>query len=340
MSSRGQVMLDGFRLIGTRLKEQMSLMEATEVVVKRKEKVLIGGEKPPEALPDVEKVTRIEGEVEAELPPPITTGTKPLDEAEAQRVIDQYGKPLPEEPITNMNFERAEYPEDIPSLLDELQRVEDARGVMQGRTTFSQIAKDAREESWEGIQKAYKDKTPLNTAQLRKLRNIDQAMWKDFDTKAQQFIEKRDKGLLTEQDEFNFRRDMAKAGIISNYLMGEKRRLGQNLAALRDVPDNVHMSKLQREEYLDIMNREMPFDELLDSIVHSRTSAEFKKIALGDKWYRKMARVGGNFWFNSVLSMWAPLKAAIGGAVIKAGDVVIDGSLRARLEGLAIALKK
>lgn len=30
----------------------------------------------------------------------------------------------------------------------------------------------------------------------------------------------------------------------------------------------------------------------------------------------------------------------IGGAVIKAGDVVIDGSLRARLEGLAIALKK
>jgi len=30
----------------------------------------------------------------------------------------------------------------------------------------------------------------------------------------------------------------------------------------------------------------------------------------------------------------------IGGAVIRAGDVVIDGSLRARLEGLAIALTK
>ena len=30
----------------------------------------------------------------------------------------------------------------------------------------------------------------------------------------------------------------------------------------------------------------------------------------------------------------------IGGAVIKAGDVVIDGSLRARLEGLANALTK
>jgi F-type H+-transporting ATPase subunit delta len=30
----------------------------------------------------------------------------------------------------------------------------------------------------------------------------------------------------------------------------------------------------------------------------------------------------------------------IGGAVIKAGDVVIDGSLRARLEGLATALTK
>ena len=30
----------------------------------------------------------------------------------------------------------------------------------------------------------------------------------------------------------------------------------------------------------------------------------------------------------------------IGGAVIKAGDVVIDGSLRSRLEGLANALAK
>jgi len=30
----------------------------------------------------------------------------------------------------------------------------------------------------------------------------------------------------------------------------------------------------------------------------------------------------------------------IGGAVIRAGDVVIDGSLRARLEGLANALTK
>jgi F-type H+-transporting ATPase subunit delta len=30
----------------------------------------------------------------------------------------------------------------------------------------------------------------------------------------------------------------------------------------------------------------------------------------------------------------------IGGAVIRAGDVVIDGSLRARLEGLATALTK
>jgi len=30
----------------------------------------------------------------------------------------------------------------------------------------------------------------------------------------------------------------------------------------------------------------------------------------------------------------------IGGAVIKAGDVVIDGSLRARLQGLATALAK
>ena len=33
-------------------------------------------------------------------------------------------------------------------------------------------------------------------------------------------------------------------------------------------------------------------------------------------------------------------KNLIGGAVIKAGDVVIDGSLRARLEGLATALTK
>jgi F-type H+-transporting ATPase subunit delta len=33
-------------------------------------------------------------------------------------------------------------------------------------------------------------------------------------------------------------------------------------------------------------------------------------------------------------------ESLIGGAVIRAGDVVIDGSLRARLEGLANALTK
>ncbi|RKZ97940.1 MAG: hypothetical protein DRQ42_09170, partial [Gammaproteobacteria bacterium] len=230
--------------------------------------------------------------------------------------VEQYGQPLADEPVTNMNFERAEYPEDIHGLLDELQRVEDGRGNMEGRTTFDEIKAEGRAETWEGIQKSYDEGTPLNRGQISKLREIDQAMWRDFQPRIAEYKDKQMAGSISAQEEFEFRRTLARVGVISNYLMGEKRRLAQSMAALRDTPDNVHMSKLQRDEYLDIMNREMPFDELLDSLSNAKNAGEFKKLATGDKWYKKFARIGGNVWFNAVLSMWAPAKAAIGGAVI------------------------
>ena len=47
------------------------------------------------------------------------------------------------------------------------------------------------------------------------------------------------------------------------------------------------------------------------------------------------ARLGSDVWVSTEID-----ENLIGGAVIRAGDVVIDGSLRARLEGLATSLIK
>jgi hypothetical protein len=299
------------------MKEQMTLEEATEKVANRKQPVKIGGE---ERLPDapVEEgapVTNLKIEVD-QPPPPITKGTEPVTTEELAPIMDAHGKPMPEEPTTNLNVNRADYPEEIHGFLDEVQKREDARGNMQQRTTFDQIAEDARAESWEGIQESFDNGVPLTAAQLRKVRNVDQGMWHDFAETTAEFKEKSLAGTLNPQDEYTYRRDLARAGVISNYLMGEKRRLAQSLAALRDPPDNMQMSKLQRDEFLNIMNREMPFDELLDAVAMAKNKTEFQKIAQNDKWYKKMARIGGNMWFNSVLSMWAPVKAAVGGVLI------------------------
>ncbi len=72
-------------------------------------------------------------------------------------------------------------------------------------------------------------------------------------------------------------------------------------------------------------------ENTVDAIVTSATELSKKQIA--EIATALKARLGREVRIETAID-----KSLIGGAVIRAGDVVIDGSLRARLEGLATAL--
>ena len=74
-------------------------------------------------------------------------------------------------------------------------------------------------------------------------------------------------------------------------------------------------------------------ENTVDAVVTSAT--ELSKSQVGDIAATLKKRLGCDINVETEID-----ENLIGGAVIRAGDVVIDGSLRARLESLAIALIK
>ena len=74
-------------------------------------------------------------------------------------------------------------------------------------------------------------------------------------------------------------------------------------------------------------------ENTVDAVVTSAT--ELSKSQVGDIAHALKQRLGCDVNIETEID-----ENLIGGAVIRAGDVVIDGSLRARLEGLANALVK
>ena len=74
-------------------------------------------------------------------------------------------------------------------------------------------------------------------------------------------------------------------------------------------------------------------EKVVDVIVTSAAALNKKQVDTISKSLRK--RLGRDVKIETKID-----ENLIGGAVIRAGDVVIDGSLRARLEGLANALTK
>lgn len=82
------------------------------------------------------------------------------------------------------------------------------------------------------------------------------------------------------------------------------------------------------------------FDALRAKVENSVDAVVTSAVALSDEQLSEMAgslkkRLGREVRITAEID-----ETLIGGAVIRAGDVVIDGSLRARLEGLANALTK
>ena len=82
------------------------------------------------------------------------------------------------------------------------------------------------------------------------------------------------------------------------------------------------------------------FDELKAKVENSVDAVVTSAVALSDEQARELASTLTERLGREVRITTEVDENLIGGAVIRAGDVVIDGSLRARLEGLANALVK
>lgn len=97
-------------------------------------------------------------------------------------------------------------------------------------------------------------------------------------------------------------------------LLAENHRLG----LLRQIHDQFHALKIEREKVVDV--------ELVSAIAIDATQQEKLTKALAIRLEREV---------NISVSVDSDL---IGGAVIRAGDMIIDGSVRGRLNKLAEAL--
>jgi F-type H+-transporting ATPase subunit delta len=96
-------------------------------------------------------------------------------------------------------------------------------------------------------------------------------------------------------------------------------------AVLPEIAEHYEAQKAKIENTVD--------ENTVDAVVTSAT--ELSKSQVGDIAQALKQRLGCDVNIETEID-----ENLIGGAVIRAGDVVIDGSLRARLEGLANALVK
>ena len=312
-----------FRQLLKRVGEQKSLMHATEQVEARPKQKPI-----PEALPENipgtvtdDAVAMPDEALPAGTPEPQTrVEPQPYSKQETEGVMDEFGKETPDKgTITEdnlINQARTTYPEGYGEFANAILKTEEARGNLQERKTFKGIKEESTAVKWETIREKQQSGTPLNTEELRKLRDVDAAMHRQFADETDAMLRKQENGTLTEEDEFQYRQNLAAVGDISAYLHGEKRRIAQSLASMRDTADNPGIRKFQRKDFLDLMNSQEEFGDLLTRVKMAKTADEFKKIVRDDKWYKKMGRVAGNVWYNAVLSKFAVGKAFLGGISI------------------------
>lgn len=336
MSGRSQGVETAGRLLWKQLfgraMEQKSLMEATEQVAKRTSKVPTEAEAP---LPN-DLLASVAAPADPGMPPtaapPEAPSTPPRPDPytkqETSSVLAERGKETPDKgTITDTNLinqARTTYPENYGEFANAILRVEGERGNIQPKKTFEGIKAESRSVDWQTIRQKQESKTPLTTEELTYLRDVDAAMHRQFADETELMMQKWERGDVTDAEEFAFRQNLAAVGQISAYLHGEKRRIAQSLASMRMVADNPGIAKFQRKDFLDLMNAEDNFGDLLTSIKMARTTKEFKDILENDNWGKKLLRIGGNVWYNSVLSKFAIGKAMLGGAVINKGVYPIE----------------
>jgi len=242
---------------------------------------------------------------------------EPFTKEEHQRVLDAVDTEVGDDPISNMNYRRLDTEEDISGFLEEFAKIKEEKG--EGglkRTSFAETEGESLEADWTVIRQKWRDGIPLEKGELRKVRKVEASLFSAFQKEARALREKIDNGEVTDQMEFDYRILETKLAAVSQFVHNEKRRLGQNLAVLRDrVSDNQHISNLQRDRYLSSVGMQESLATRLDRTLLQNTPEEMRKVLLGTK-RQRIQRFVGNTWYNAVLSLFAPIKAVLGGAVI------------------------
>lgn len=325
-------------LVG-RMKEQRTLMEATEFL-KSRPKVELDGDLPkdlPKKKPAVEAEGRVDPELNPALDPnfevrvnpkvgeqsPIADGFEgaPFTAEEGRKLIDAAGEQIEGEVFSTLNVKRINTEEQIAGFVNESIRIKVKRGdPYQGSITFREVRKEATGVKWRDITKKQKEQSPLSIAELRRAREVEADLITSHQAESLKLRQKLDDGTLTAEEEFQYGKNSARIAAVSNYINGEKRRLAQGLAVLRDEVDiggNQYIRNAQRDTYLEALNATgASFGRRLDAMLAANSVDEAMNVLDNQTLAGKLARIMGNVWFNSVLSLYAVPKAFIGGAVI------------------------
>ena len=349
MAARTKPLKPLFEFMIGRIKNAKSLMEETEAVGKRTKKVPV----TKEAEPDLDAVTdalsgeevagrklvegptpgQIDGVVGEQIPgekfnaDPMDVGEQ-LSAEEQNRLIasrgtsaalDERGRYISgNDKYTNMNFRTLNSEEDLTGFMNESMRIQEerAKGLPGSRKLKDVEAEAINSVTWEDITTAAREGRRLTDAELTYARMTEEQLFKDLTQMTDDMLAKIDNGTVTELDEVEHAKFGAAVTAVHRYIGGEKKKASQALNSLRIDMDNQLLSNYQREEALAaIAAQSGSFKSRLTAIRNARTVDEAAEIVENDGLVRKLARIGGNHWFNNLLALFAPAKAAIGGTV-------------------------
>lgn len=315
-----------FARILKRMGDQQSLEQATEQVTTRAGPVPVTEPDLENLAPDLggESVSGPElfrpvdaPEPDAPAPDKQLVG-ETLTPDETAEVVGNIGAQVePEDMFSNLNDARIESKDDLIGFVEGMAKVSEARGEgLDPGTTFKEVEKGSKEVTWKSIVAKWKAGENLDKFELRRAREVQVSLLDGLQAKAGKLLEKSRNGGLTAEDEYQFRVSLTKMSAINNLVGNEKRRIGQELAVLRDtVTSNPAIRNMQREHFLDTVGVQTDFDTILKSIEAAPDAKTVGDIIYG-KGVRRIARIAGNAWYNAVLAKFAVGKAALGGLTI------------------------
>ncbi|RKZ83595.1 MAG: hypothetical protein DRQ39_09330, partial [Gammaproteobacteria bacterium] len=353
MGARTKATRPIFDLVTKGIKEAKSMMDGYDEVAKRTTDVPVTPDLPPNELPVLNEVVDeggkpqfapqrklVEGpstgQADAVIgdavpgepynPDPLNVGTQ-LSPDEQKRLLASQGtsEPLDAEgkyiqsqnKYTNMNFRHINSEEDLTGFMNESMRIQEARNQgLPGGRKLADVKAESASVGWDEIVQAASEGRRLTDAQLTAARTVEGNLFEQLDTMGQDMLEKIRKGTVTEIDEIEHAKFGATVTAVHRFIGAEKKKASQALNSLRIDIDNEFLSEIQRKEMLAAHKSQGgSFKSRLEAMQNATDIDQLADIVENDRWISKMARIGANHWFNNLLAMFAPMKAAIGGTV-------------------------
>jgi hypothetical protein len=356
MSGRTKPLEPLFRFAIKGIKEAKSMMDATDEVAKRGTgKVPLTEDLPPNELPILNEVVDeggkpkyakqrklVEGPSQGQSEPigdaapnepfnadPFNVGDD-LSPEEQQRMLkaqgtsvplDEQGKYIAEpDKVTNQNFRHINSEEELSGFMNEAMKIQEARNAgLPGSRKLADVKEDAKSVSWDEIVQAAREGRRLTDDQLTSARATEVTLFERYADMNTEMLAKVEDGTITELDELTHAKFGANVTAVHRFIGAEKKKASQAMNSMRIDVDNEFLSAIQRKEMIEAMRSGGGnFKQRLTAMENARSIDELAEIVENDKWYSKMARIGANHWFNNLLAMYAPAKAAIGGTVTTA----------------------